>query len=36
VSFALAAIFLRRGSIYESFGLHAAYNAISLLIAFQG
>jgi membrane protease YdiL (CAAX protease family) len=36
VSFALAAVFLRRGSIYESFGLHAAYNAISLLIAFQG
>jgi membrane protease YdiL (CAAX protease family) len=36
VSFALAAVFLRRGSIYESFGLHAAYNAISLLISFQG
>lgn len=36
VSFALAAVFLRRGSIYQSFGLHAAYNAISLLIAFQG
>ena len=36
VSFALAAVFLRRGSIYESFGLHAAYNAISLLVAFQG
>ncbi len=36
VSFALAAAFLRRGSIYESFGLHAAYNALSLLIAFQG
>ena len=36
VSFALAAVFLRRGSIYESLGLHAAYNAISLLIAFQG
>lgn len=36
VSLALAAVFLRRSSIYESFGLHAAYNAISLLVAFQG
>lgn len=35
VSLALAAVFLRRGSVYESMGLHAAYNGVSLLIAFQ-
>jgi membrane protease YdiL (CAAX protease family) len=34
VSIALAAVFLRRGSIYESLGLHSTFNAIPLLYVF--
>ncbi|HEX7472462.1 MAG TPA: type II CAAX endopeptidase family protein [Candidatus Limnocylindrales bacterium] len=34
VSLALAAVFLRRGSIYESLALHSTFNALPLLIVF--
>jgi membrane protease YdiL (CAAX protease family) len=33
VALALGWIFLRRGSIWASFGLHAAFNATLLVIA---
>jgi membrane protease YdiL (CAAX protease family) len=35
VSIALAAIFLRRGSIYASLGLHATFNAVPILLLFS-
>ena len=34
VSLALAAVFLRRGSIYESLALHSTFNAVPLVIVF--
>lgn len=36
VSLALAAAFLRRGSIYESLALHSTFNAVPLLFVFLG
>lgn len=36
VSFALAAVFLRRGSIYESLALHTTFNTVQLLVLFAG
>jgi membrane protease YdiL (CAAX protease family) len=34
VSLALAAIFLRRGSIYESLALHATFNGLPVVLLF--
>lgn len=34
VSLALAAVFLRRGSLYESLALHSTFNAVPLVILF--